>query len=663
MYARVGEVSTSWDAASGKAALAAAPAVVAAAAVLPSATAATLARVRAPSQPPRQLPTIRINGVTLHAVTEQQCIDHILDELDEGRGGVVVTPNLDHMYRCLGDLYFSALLAEAQLVVADGMPLVWASRLQGTPLPERVAGSNLISSLSRGASLRGKSIFLLGGAPGTAEAAAGVLRQRHPDVKIAGVHCPPLGFEHNPRLIAEMERALCEAKPDIIFVALGSPKQERLIGRLRKLLPGAWWLGVGASFSFLAGQVRRAPAWMQKTGLEWLHRLSQEPTRLFKRYVMTGIPFAGLMLAKATMHGVLYRAGLYKLNAALGTASPPPKDRVLSPTFVRDETAAIAAAADRMTRRRAAESQDPIESTAVAAGTARSASLARLRGFVLLGGAVRPTQIGASIGRSVLDLPLDAGTTILNHWLSNAVQVGELAGLDRLPVRLLVDRNSPEPVSAAVRYFGSFRVERDLSEYRGTGGVLRDLAKDYDDEDLILIANGAQVLMDPLAAITAALDRKKADITLISHRDGTPSGVMLVKCKTLRLIPASGFVDMKEQALPLIASQFDVKVVHCRRPTGLPVWSLSDYVSALRYHHRKDVGRPAPSDPLAEDWRPSFSIVEEGAVVDSSARIHDAVVLRGGTVEANAVVVRSVVCAGGIVRHDRAVVDEYCRRC
>src|SRR5439155_21039481 len=143
----------------------------------------------------RLLPFIHLDGVKLHAVTERQCIDHILTEVDAGRGGVVVTPNLDHLRRCVKDLNFGALVSDADLVVADGMPLVWASRLQATPLPERVAGSNLISTLSATAAERGRSIFLLGGAEGTAEGAAELLRQRHPTIKIVGTFCPRLGFE------------------------------------------------------------------------------------------------------------------------------------------------------------------------------------------------------------------------------------------------------------------------------------------------------------------------------------------------------------------------------------------------------------------------------------------------------------------------------------
>src|SRR4029453_11632952 len=139
----------------------------------------------------------------------------------------------------------------ASLVVADGMPLIWASRLQRTPLPERVAGSSLISTLSAGAAARGRSVFLLGGAPGPAHAAAPVLRQRHPDIRIAGTSCPARGFEADEFQLERLIEDLRRADPDIIYVALGSPKQERVIGRLRPHLSRAWWLGLGISLTFL----------------------------------------------------------------------------------------------------------------------------------------------------------------------------------------------------------------------------------------------------------------------------------------------------------------------------------------------------------------------------------------------------------------------------
>jgi N-acetylglucosaminyldiphosphoundecaprenol N-acetyl-beta-D-mannosaminyltransferase len=249
-------------------------------------------------------PVIELCGIRIDAITEQQCVERVLRALADGRGGWITTPNLDHLRRLAGDAEFRALCAPADLVVADGAPLVWASRLQRTPLPERVAGSDLISSLSAGAARAGRSVFLLGGDAGTAEGAAAVLRARHPELCIAGTHRPELGFERDPAQRTEIERILAAAAPDIVYVALGSPKQERVIAELRPLLPRTWWLGIGISFSFLTGDVRRAPPWMRKVGLEWTHRLAQEPKRLARRYLVDGLPFAARLLARSAWRGM-----------------------------------------------------------------------------------------------------------------------------------------------------------------------------------------------------------------------------------------------------------------------------------------------------------------------------------------------------------------------
>ena len=615
---------------------------------------------RAARQRSQRLPTVDLRGVRVHAVTEADAIRHILAELDEARGGMVVTPNLDHLHRCVHDIGFAALVSEADLVLADGMPLVWAARLQGTPLPQRVAGSNLITSLSGAAADVGRKVFLLGGAPGTAEGAARVLGTKFPNLKVVGTLCPPLGFENDAAAMTEIIEALSAAKPDIVFVALGSPKQERLIVKLRPLLPEAWWLGVGISFSFLCGQVRRAPLWMQKTGLEWVHRLVQEPRRLFRRYVIVGIPFAFSLLSKSVVGGMSWRRSA--TPAPTSNDSPPRVNGNGHAAPTADATVAVlqrvAAGSAEITARATADLPRTDCPAPTPANTAER-PLARLRALVLLGGSVRPTALGLATGRSVLDLPLDENGSVFTGWLDQAAELAAALGLKSLPVRVMVNQKSPEPNSADRRHFGAFRVERDLSEYRGTGGVLHDLARDYADDDLVLVANAAQILMDPLHTIAAALERTGGDVTVVSHQDGTPSGIMLLACKTLRQISQDGYVDMKEQALPQIAAGFDVRVLPRRRPTGLPIRTLEDYIQALRYHHRRKAGKKTSIDPLAEDWNPTFSLIEDGAQVDPGARVHDSVVLKGAVVEAGAVLVRSVVCPEGVLRHDKTAVETF----
>ncbi len=261
-------------------------------------------------------PRIAIGPLRIDAVDESQCIIRIMDSLAAGQGGWLITANLDHLRRLVRDPQLACLYRQADLIVADGMPLVWASRLQGTPLPQRVAGSTLVSKLAAIAMFRGFSIYLLGGAPGTADDAAVALRTRYPGLRIAGTDCPPMGFDRNEGQVRQVLRRLREADPDIIYVGLGSPKQERLIARVRDQLPTAWWMGVGISFSFLAGRIRRAPPWMQNHGLEWLHRLAQEPARLSRRYLMDDLPFAvGLLIEAATR-----RVGAWRLSHRLSAA-------------------------------------------------------------------------------------------------------------------------------------------------------------------------------------------------------------------------------------------------------------------------------------------------------------------------------------------------------
>ncbi|HEX4796933.1 MAG TPA: WecB/TagA/CpsF family glycosyltransferase [Humisphaera sp.] len=606
-----------------------------------------------PSPALMRLPAVDLLGVKVHAITEADCVTRIIDELNANRGGIVVTPNLDHLRRYLSDVNFGALVAEADLVVADGMPLVWASRLQGTPLPERVAGSNLISSLSASAATTGKSVFLLGGSPGSAEGAARVLQTRYPALKVVGYYFPPVGFEHDSKEIATIIEVLSAAKPDIVYVALGSPKQERLIAKVRNILPNAWWLGVGNSFSFLCGDVRRAPLWMQKIGLEWVHRLMQEPRRLFRRYIVVGIPFASRLLSRSLARGVANRfaprpvASVAENNATTKTPAQPLPVVDVAPLV----TTAVASLEPQVIRGVWNSSSDVDRAD-------EAAPFSKLRSMVLLGGSVRANALVDATGRSVLDLPLDENGSVLNFWLRQAVEVARSIHLEKLPVRVMVDQHSPEPASADPAYLGTFRVERDLSEYRGTGGVLHDLGRDYQDDDLILVANAAQILLDPLPVILAALRRKRADVAVISHEDGTPSGMMLLTCKVLRMLPVEGFFDMKEQGLPLIASKYDVRAIRRRRPTGLPIRNLEGYIQGLHYYHRRRSGAVATIDPLAEDWGPSFSLIEPGASVADTARVHDSVVLAGARVEAGAVLVRALIGPGAVVRRDQTAVDQ-----
>ncbi len=233
-------------------------------------------------------PRVRVGGLWFDNVTMDEALERVGELVRAGRPTMVVTPNVDHVVRARRDPAYAAIVAAADLVLADGQPLVWLSWLLGKPLKERVAGSDLFPRLCARAAERGWRVFLLGGDPGAADAARDVLVRRHPRLWIVGTYCPPMGFERDA---IERQQALASvrsARPQIVFVGLGSPKQERWIVENMHAYGPAVSIGVGISFSFVAGHVKRAPRWVQRLGLEWLHRVCMEPGRLASRYFLRG---------------------------------------------------------------------------------------------------------------------------------------------------------------------------------------------------------------------------------------------------------------------------------------------------------------------------------------------------------------------------------------
>jgi N-acetylglucosaminyldiphosphoundecaprenol N-acetyl-beta-D-mannosaminyltransferase len=238
-----------------------------------------------------------LGGVGFDPLDEDQVVQRVLDELSTQQGGQIVTPNVDILHRVARDPDARRHLDASSIVVADGKPLIWASRLGGHPLPARVPGSDLIWSLSEAMARTGRSVYLLGGEPGTAEVAEAKLRERFPTLRLAGHLSPPFGFDTRPEEYDAVCDAVAGAAPDLVFVGFGFPKQERVIARLRPRLPQTWFMGCGAAIGFVAGVYSRAPGWMQHSGLEWAHRLALEPRRLFRRYLVDDAPYALRLLA------------------------------------------------------------------------------------------------------------------------------------------------------------------------------------------------------------------------------------------------------------------------------------------------------------------------------------------------------------------------------
>lgn len=247
-------------------------------------------------------PRVTLCGLDFLEITEADCVELIAGSASAGFGGWVVTPNLDVLRQCVHKPDVMQTVKRADVRVADGMPLVWASKLQKTPLPERVSGSSIVEPLANSCAKNGLGLFLLGGAPGVVEGAREALLKKNPNLDITGMYCPPFGFEKDEVEMARIREAVIKDRPDLILVALSFPKGERLIEQLRVDLPNAWWVGVGISFSFVSGDVKRAPKWMQKSGTEWLFRLSQEPRRLARRYLIDDLPFVFRLFTSALYH-------------------------------------------------------------------------------------------------------------------------------------------------------------------------------------------------------------------------------------------------------------------------------------------------------------------------------------------------------------------------
>jgi len=208
----------------------------------------------------------------------------------------VVTPNVDHAVLFQEHAGLRKAYADAALVLADGMPVVAAARLLGHPLPERVAGSDLAPALFAAAEQRGTlRVYLLGAGLGVAERAAANIATHWPAVEVVGTYSPPLGFEYDSNENERILARIAAVQPDILIVGLGAPKQELWVQKHRGQIRANVALCIGATIDFLAGEKKRAPRWMRRLGLEWLHRVGSEPRRLLKRYLRDGWVFPALV--------------------------------------------------------------------------------------------------------------------------------------------------------------------------------------------------------------------------------------------------------------------------------------------------------------------------------------------------------------------------------
>jgi len=229
---------------------------------------------------------IKFMNIEIDNLTMQEALQAIEQLIQENKSAYVVTPNVDHIVQLETNKEFQDVYANASLILTDGKPLLWIAKWYGTPIKEKISGSDLFPLLCDMASKKGYTMYFLGAAKGVAAKAARNLAKRMKRLNVVGTYSPPYGFEKN---IVEMEKIkskIKEVKPDILVVGLGSPKQEIFMYHHCKELGVPISFGFGASFDFEAGNLKRAPRWMAEHGLEWLFRITQDPKRMAKRYLI-----------------------------------------------------------------------------------------------------------------------------------------------------------------------------------------------------------------------------------------------------------------------------------------------------------------------------------------------------------------------------------------
>ena len=223
---------------------------------------------------------LNILGVNINKVNQKEATDFLIKKLDEDKCNMIVTPNSEIVMHAVKDPELMAIINEADLVIPDGIGLVYASRIMGSPLKERVTGIDFLSSALDYIKDKDMSVFLLGSKPGIAEKAGDNMRQKYPGLKIAGTHHGYFNQDEEPDIIDKIN----QTKADLVCLALGSPKQEKIMAKYKDVLKAKICIGVGGSLDVWAGELKRAPDFYRNNGLEWLYRLIQQPSR-YKRMV------------------------------------------------------------------------------------------------------------------------------------------------------------------------------------------------------------------------------------------------------------------------------------------------------------------------------------------------------------------------------------------
>lgn len=229
---------------------------------------------------------LKFMNTEIDNLTMKETLIAIEELIQKRKNAYVVTPNVDHVVQLEHGGELVEVYKNADLILTDGKPLIWISKWYGTPIKEKISGSDLFPLLCKMAAEKNYSMFFLGAAEGVAAKAAENLMKKYKGLNVVGTYSPPFGFEKDETEMNKIEDMIKKANPHILIVGLGCPKQELFILHNKERLNVPISLGLGASLDFEAGNIKRAPKWMANHGLEWLYRITQDPKRLAKRYLV-----------------------------------------------------------------------------------------------------------------------------------------------------------------------------------------------------------------------------------------------------------------------------------------------------------------------------------------------------------------------------------------
>lgn len=231
----------------------------------------------------------------INNLTMSETVEAIEKMIEEERKSYVVAINVDVVMKIESDSYLKEIVDNADMVLVDGKPLVWISKLYGKPLKAKISGSDLVPLLCEVSAQKGYRMFIIGGKDGIAEQAKKRLEEKYPDIQIVGTYAPPMGFEKDKKELSKINGMISEMKPDLLITCFGCPKQEKWIYENINRYDAKVSVCAGATVDFLAGNVKRAPRWMSEHGLEWFYRFLQEPKRMFRRYFIDDVKIIRLI--------------------------------------------------------------------------------------------------------------------------------------------------------------------------------------------------------------------------------------------------------------------------------------------------------------------------------------------------------------------------------